>query len=124
MMFVKPQSRDFDDKWPEGWKWNDVAEAADQVYERNPGQNYGSMDGLRYNNEAYEVLSQFFGANGWTDTDFIDGDHNARHDVYGFPPWNTADGLRSGVVRTYLPAAQQQPNFKLMLNTKVIRAVR
>lgn len=123
-MFVKPQSRDFDDKWPEGWKWSDVAEAANRVYDRNPGQTYGSMDGLRYNNEAYNVLSKFFGANGWTNTDFIDGDHNARQDAYGYPPWNLANGMRSGVVRTYLPVAQQQPNFQLMLNTKVIRAVR
>lgn len=124
MMFVKPQSRDFDDKWPEGWKWSDVAEAADRVYERNPGQTYGSEDGLRYNNEAYNVLSEFLAANGWTDTDFIDGNHNARVDAYGYPPWNLANGLRSGVVHTYLPVAQTLPNFKLMLNTKVIRAVR
>jgi cellobiose dehydrogenase (acceptor) len=124
MMYVKPQSRDFDDQWPQGWKWNDVSKAADRLYERDPGQNYGSMDGLRYNNEAYDVLSKFFAANGWSDTDLINGDHNARKDVYGFPPWLTVDGLRSGPIRSYLPLAQQQPNFSLKLNTKVIRAVR
>ncbi|KAF1965150.1 hypothetical protein BU23DRAFT_406878, partial [Bimuria novae-zelandiae CBS 107.79] len=124
MMFVKPQSRDFDDNWPTGWKWSDVSEAADRLYERNPGQNYGSEDGLRYNDEAYGVLSKFLGANGWTETDLIDGDHNARTDVYGHPSWNLVDGLRSGPVRTYLPEAQKLDNFELKLNTKVIRAVR
>lgn len=61
MMYVRPQSRDFDDKWPEGWKWKDVSKADESLYERDPGQNYGSMDGLRYNNEAFDVLSKFFG---------------------------------------------------------------
>ncbi|PVH95650.1 cellobiose dehydrogenase [Periconia macrospinosa] len=124
LMFVKPQARDFDDKWPTGWKWNDVAKAADRLYERNPGQNYGSNDDVRYNNEAYGVLSKFFQGQGWKQTDFIKGDHNARKDVYGYPPWDLANGLRAGPVRSYLPIAKQQKNFKLMLNTNVIRAVR
>jgi cellobiose dehydrogenase (acceptor) len=123
MMFVKPQDRDFDDKWPAGWKSADVAAAADRVWERNPGQTYGSMDGKRYNDEAYDVLSKFFSGQGWTETDFIK-EPNAKQNVFGHPPWNEVDGLRSGVVRTYLPFAQDLPNFKLMMNTKVIRAVR
>lgn len=124
MMYVKPQARDFDDKWPVGWKWDDVSEAADRLYKRQPGQNYGSEDGVRYNDEAYGVLSKFLGANGWKETDLIDGDINARKDVYGHPPWLLADGMRSGPVRTYLPEAQKLSNFELMLNTKVVRAVR
>ncbi|KAF1912017.1 hypothetical protein BDU57DRAFT_598207 [Ampelomyces quisqualis] len=123
MMFVKPQDRDFDDKWPAGWKSADVAAAAARVWERNPGQTYGSMDGKRHNDEAYEVLSRFFANQGWAETDFIK-DPNSKRDVFGHPPWNEAGGLRSGVVRTYLPFAQDLANFKLMMNTKVIRAVR
>jgi cellobiose dehydrogenase (acceptor) len=123
MMFVRPQSRDFDAKWPEGWKSADISEAADRLYERNPGQTYGSSDGTRYNNEAFDVVSGFLEGNGWTQTDAIENP-NDKIDAYSFPPWNLADGLRSGPVRTYLPLAQAQPNFKLELNTKVIRAVR
>ncbi|OAG11596.1 FAD/NAD(P)-binding domain-containing protein [Paraphaeosphaeria sporulosa] len=124
MMFVKPQSRDFDDKWPAGWKWSDVSASADRLYERNPGQNYGSEDGTRYNDEAYGVLSKFLGSNGFTETDLIDGDNNARQNVYGHPPWDLKNGMRAGPVRNYLPEAQKLDNFKLMLNTKVVRAVR
>jgi len=124
IMFVKPQSRDFDDKWPQGWKWNDISEAADRLYERVPGQTYGSEDGLRYNNEAYDVLSKFFEGSGFKQTDFIKGDHNAKKDVYGYPPWMVANGLRSGPVRTYLPKAQKLSNFKLMLDTNVISTMR
>lgn len=123
MMFVRPQERDFDDKWPTGWKWTDVSAAADRVWERNPGQTYGSEDGKRYDDESYNVLSRFFAGQGWTETDFIKNS-NAKVDVYGRPPWNVADGLRSGVVRTYLPLAQKLSNFQLMMNTKVLRAVR
>jgi cellobiose dehydrogenase (acceptor) len=123
MMYVKPQERDFDDKWPAGWKWADVSVAADRVYERNPGQTYGSEDGTRHDDAAYGVLSKFFAGQGWSETDFIK-DPNAKVDVFGHPPWNVADGLRSGVVRTYLPLAQDLSNFKLMMNTNVIRAVR
>ncbi|KAJ8115372.1 hypothetical protein OPT61_g2965 [Boeremia exigua] len=123
MMFVKPQDRDWDDKWPTGWKSSDVAAAADRFYERNPGQTYGSEDGKRYDDESYEVLSKFFSAQGWAETDFIK-DVNSKTDVFGHPPWNVANGLRSGPVRTYLPLAQQLDNFELMMNTKVIRAVR
>lgn len=122
-MFVKPQERDFDDKWPTGWKWTDVSPAADRVWERNPGQTFGSEDGQRYDDAAYDVLSKFFAGQGWSETDFIENP-NAKVDVFGHPSWNVANGLRSGVVRTYLPLAQDLSNFKLMMNTKVIRAVR
>ena len=123
MMYVKPQERDFDDKWPAGWKWTDVSAAADRLYERNPGQTYGSEDGARHDDGAYGVLSKFFASQGWTETDFVKNP-NSKVDVYGHPPWNVADGLRSGVVRTYLPLAQKLKNFKLMMNTSVVRAVR
>ena len=123
MMYVKPQERDFDDKWPAGWKWADVSAAADRLYERNPGQTYGSEDGVRYDDGAYDVLSNFFAGQGWTETDFVKNP-NAKVDVYGHPTWNVANGLRSGVVRTYLPLAQNLDNFELMMNTNVVRAVR
>jgi cellobiose dehydrogenase (acceptor) len=124
MMFVRPQEKDFDAKWPAGWKWADIAAAADRLYERNPGQTSGSADGIRYNNQAYDVISKFLVSNGWSHTDAIEKP-NDKTDAFSYPPWSvTADGLRSGPVRTYLPLAQAKSNFKLELNTKVIRAVR
>jgi cellobiose dehydrogenase (acceptor) len=123
MMYVKPQDRDFDDKWPIGWHSKDVSASAERVWKRNPGQTYGSMDGKRYDDAAYNVLSQFFAGQGWAETDFIK-DPNAKKNVFGRPPWNEANGLRSGVVKTYLPLAQNLSNFKLMMNTKVVRAIR
>ncbi|PSN75267.1 FAD/NAD(P)-binding domain-containing protein, partial [Corynespora cassiicola Philippines] len=123
LMFVRPQEKDFDAKWPAGWKWADVAAAADRLYERNPGQTYGSEDGVRYDDGAYTVLSQFLSANGFQETDSIEKP-NDKLDFYSRPAWSLANGMRSGPVRTYLPLAQAESNFKLELNTKVIRAVR
>ncbi|KAF2727224.1 FAD/NAD(P)-binding domain-containing protein, partial [Polyplosphaeria fusca] len=123
MKFVPPRERDFDDKWPAGWKWNDVADAAARLHERNPGQTYGSEDGVRYNDEAFDVLSKFLSGEGWTETDVIEKP-NEKVDVFSHPPWCLANGLRSGPVRTYLPLAEALPNFTLELNKMVIRAVR
>ncbi|ORX92935.1 hypothetical protein BCR34DRAFT_629431 [Clohesyomyces aquaticus] len=123
MMFVRPQDKDFDDKWPAGWKWSDVSAAADRLYERNPGQTYGSIDGVRYDNQAYDFLSEFLSCNGFSSVDAIK-EPNAKNNVFSHPPWSTANGLRAGPVRNYLPIAQAKSNFKLMLNTKVVRAVR
>lgn len=39
-------------------------------------------------------------------------------------PGRIANGLRSGPIHTYLPLAQARSNFKLQLNTKVVRVVR
>ena len=123
MMFVKPQERDFDDKWPTGWRWSDVSAAASRLYERNPGQTYGLVDKKRYNNEAWNVLSTFLGSNGFSQTDAIENP-NDKVNVYSYPPWNTENGLCSDPVRTYLPLAEAQSSFELILNTQVIRAVR
>lgn len=48
LMFVRPQEADFNDKWPTGWKWDDVSAAAAKLYERNPGTTLASADGKRY----------------------------------------------------------------------------
>ena len=123
LMFVRPQEIDFDDKWPTGWKWADVSAAADRFYERNPGTINPSADGKRYDQGAYDVLSQFLSSNGWSSVDAIE-EPSKKQDVFSHPPWNIKGGLRAGPVLTYLPQAQTMSNFHLELNTKVIRAIR
>lgn len=123
LMFVRPQEIDFDDKWPTGWKWADVSSSADSFYKMNPGTINPSSDGVRYDQGAYTVLSQFFSGNGWSSVDALE-EPNKKTDVFSHPPWNIQDGLRAGPVMTYLPQAQSYSNFHLELNTKVIRAVR
>ncbi|KUJ09933.1 FAD/NAD(P)-binding domain-containing protein [Mollisia scopiformis] len=124
MMFVRPQERDFDDKWPTGWKWSDVSSSADRLYERNPGTTLSSLDGKRYDQQAFTTLQTFFSkAMGFSQVDAIQSP-NAKTAVYSYPPWDAQDGLRAGPVKTYLPLANAVSNFKLKLNTKVFRAIR
>ncbi|KAH9905464.1 hypothetical protein F4778DRAFT_709125 [Xylariomycetidae sp. FL2044] len=123
LMFVKPQDADFNDKWPAGWKAADVKAASDRFFSRNPGTDMPSADGQRYDQGAYDVLSSFLGANGFSSVSSLD-EPNRKTDVFSHPPWNIQDHMRGGPVRTYLPLVQDVNNFKLSLNTKVIRAMR
>ncbi|KZL65928.1 GMC oxidoreductase [Colletotrichum tofieldiae] len=109
LMFVRPRAADFAG-WPEEWRWeNGVALAAEEFYERLPGTILASENGKRYDDGAYEVMSRFLGANGWSEQD-------ALNDI--------AHGLRDSPVRSILPDAEALPNFTLELHTKVLRAVR
>lgn len=123
IQWFPPAQRDFDDKWPSGWRWSDVSAAADRLYERNPGMVRSSADGEFYDQAAYEQLKVFLDANGFSSIDALE-DPNSKDMVYSHSPYNTKDGLRAGPVRTYLPIAQQLSNFKLQLNSTVLRVIR
>ena len=123
MVFVHPPDHDFDNKWPHGWKSNDVSSAADRLYKRNPGTILPSSDGKRYDQTMYTVLSNFFKTLGWKSVDMLQ-DPNSKHQIYSYPAWNIKNQMRAGPVRTYLPLTKNLPNFTLKLNTKVLRLVR
>ncbi|RAL07683.1 FAD/NAD(P)-binding domain-containing protein [Aspergillus homomorphus CBS 101889] len=123
MVFVHPPDHDFNDKWPKGWKWDDVKPAADRLYERNPGSILPSADGKRYDQGLYTVLSNFFSNLGWKAVDMI-SQPNEKHQVYSYPAWNIQDQKRAGPVRTYLPLAEKHKNFNLQLGSKVTRVLR
>ncbi|KAH7150157.1 hypothetical protein B0J13DRAFT_660971 [Dactylonectria estremocensis] len=123
MVFVHPPNHDFDDKWPKGWKWSNVAPSAKRLYARNSGTVLPSSDGQRYDQGLYDTLSTFFSGLGWKSVDMIK-QPNKKHRVYCYPSWNIKNAIRAGPVRTYLPLAQARDNFSLRLSTKVIRLVR
>ncbi|KAI9929501.1 hypothetical protein ASPWEDRAFT_51938 [Aspergillus wentii DTO 134E9] len=122
MVFVHPPERDFD-KWPKGWKWENVQSASERLYQRNPGTILPSADGKRYDQGLYSILSGFFNKLGWKSVDMIAAP-NEKHQVYSYPAWNIENQMRAGPVRTYLPHAKNLKNFSLGLGTKVIRLVR
>ncbi|KAM5356690.1 hypothetical protein ACJ41O_003336 [Fusarium nematophilum] len=123
MMWVKPRAADFEG-WPRGWRWEDgLADAAKSLYKRMPGTILSSADGKRYDDGAFEAMSQFLGSNGWKEVDALNN-VEAKDGVFTHPPWLIHNGLRGGPVRNILPAAEALPNFSLQLNAKVVRAVR
>ena len=121
LMFVKPAAHDFDDKWPTGWKWSDVSSSADAFYERSPG--YILENGTGVDMDAFAVMSGFLEKQGWTHTNALKNP-DAKEKVFSHPPWLIQDGLRGGPIRSYLPLAQAKDNFKLSLNTKLVRVIR
>lgn len=121
MMFVKPAEHDFDDKWPTGWKWSDVSSSAESFYERTPG--YILANGTGEDQTAFTIMSGFLSGNGFSQTNALESP-NEKESVYSHPPWLIRNGLRGGPVRDYLPLAQGKSNFKLSLNTKLVRIVR
>ncbi|TDZ72087.1 Cellobiose dehydrogenase [Colletotrichum trifolii] len=123
LMYVKPRSADFA-TWPEEWHWeNGIAEAADEFYKRLPGTTLASEDGKRYDDAAFDIVSRFLNANGWSEQDALNG-VEAKELMYTHPPWSIANGLRDSPVRAILPDAEILPNFTLELHAKVLRAVR
>ncbi|KAF9876525.1 GMC oxidoreductase [Colletotrichum karsti] len=123
LMYVPPRAADFA-SWPEEWHWeNGVADAAAEFYKRLPGTTLASEDGKRYDDGAFEIMSRFLDANGWSEQDALKNPE-AKELMYSHPPWSIAHGLRDSPVRAILPDAEALPNFTLELNTKVLRAIR
>ncbi|KAK8006945.1 hypothetical protein PG989_000935 [Apiospora arundinis] len=122
LQWIKPTTWDFDG-FPAGWKWDDVAPATARVFERNPGTSLASADGKYYDQAVYQTLTKQLAPYGWREVDSTK-EPDAKVKTYNHPADNVLGGLRSGPVRTYLPLAEAKENFKLRLNTKVIRAVR
>ncbi|KAI3393191.1 hypothetical protein diail_4647 [Diaporthe ilicicola] len=120
--FIHPPAHDFEN-WPTGWSWSDVSKAADRLYSRNPGTTQPSADGKYYDDMAYNVVSSYLDAQGWTNVDSIETP-NEKHMVYSRPAWSITNNLRAGPARTYMPFAEDLDNFTLKLGSKVIQVKR
>lgn len=123
MVFVHPADHDFNDKWPVGWKWPDVAPGAERLYARNPGSSVPSEDGQLYDQALYSTLSTFFDNLNWTAVD-MSVQRNEKFQTYSHPVWNIKDYKRAGPLRTYLPLALQRDNFSLRMGALVTRVLR
>lgn len=120
--FIHPPAHDFNN-WPAGWSWSDVSKAAERLYSRNPGTTQPSVDGKYYDDKAYDVVSSYLDAQGWTEVDSIESP-NEKHMIYSRPAWSITNNLRAGPARTYLPHAEDLDNFTLKLGSKVIQVKR
>ncbi|EHA49676.1 cellobiose dehydrogenase [Pyricularia oryzae 70-15] len=124
LVYVHPPARDFDDRWPSGWKWSDVKPAADRVYAVNPGSQIPSADGRRYDFGLYDTLgSGFLASRGWKAVDQV-AQPDEKHEAYSYPNWNIGDQKRAGSLASYLPVARQQSGFSMQLNASVSRLLR
>jgi cellobiose dehydrogenase (acceptor) len=122
-LWWKPVDVDFDYNFPTGWKSSDVKGAIDRVFKRIPGTDTPSMDGKRYKQEGFDVLSGALGADGWKSV-VANDQQNSKNRVYSHSPFMYENGQRQGPLGAYLPTALARKNFKLLMNTMARRVVR
>jgi cellobiose dehydrogenase (acceptor) len=122
-LWWKPVDVDFDYNFPSGWKSSDVKGAIDRVFKRIPGTDTPSVDGKRYKQEGFDVLSGALGADGWKSV-VANNQQNEKNRVYSHSPFMYENGQRHGPLGAYLPTALARKNFKLLMNTMARRVVR
>jgi cellobiose dehydrogenase (acceptor) len=122
-LWWKPVDIDFDYNFPTGWKSADVKPAIDRVFKRIPGTDTPSMDGKRYKQEGFDVLSGALGADGWKSV-VANDQQNSKNRTYSHSPFMYDNGQRQGPLGTYMVTALARKNFKLWTNTMVRRVVR
>ncbi|KAH7117391.1 hypothetical protein EDB81DRAFT_952865 [Dactylonectria macrodidyma] len=66
MMFVKPNSEDFEN-WPAGWQRDTVEASASDLYERTPGTTSPTKHGELHDQGAWNILSTWLDGNGFTE---------------------------------------------------------
>lgn len=92
LMYIKPRSADFA-TWPEEWHWeNGVSDAAEEFYKRLPGSILASENGKRYDDGAFEVMSKFLDAHGWSEQDALN-DPESKELMYSHPAWSVSDTI-------------------------------
>lgn len=64
-LWWKPNPSDWDVNFPAGWKASDMASATERVFSRIPGTDHPSMDGKRYLQSGFDVVSEGLAAAGW-----------------------------------------------------------
>jgi len=122
-LWWKPVDADFDTNFPSGWKSSDIKPAIDRVFKRIPGTDTPSVDGKRYKQEGFNVLSGALGADGWKQVTAND-QPNAKNRNFAYAPFMYQNAQRQGPLGAYLPTALARKNFKLLTNTMARRVVR
>jgi cellobiose dehydrogenase (acceptor) len=97
-----------------------MAAAAARVFSRIPGTDLPSMDGKRYIESGYNVVSSGLAKSGWKSVtaNSVPGQKNR---TFAHTPYMYANAERGGPMATYLVSANGRSNFKMWLNTSVER---
>jgi cellobiose dehydrogenase (acceptor) len=122
-LWWKPNPVDWDYNFPSGWKSSDVKAATDRVFSRIAGTTVPSVDGKKYYQEGFNVLSNGLKSGGWQATEH-NSSPGSKNRTYGAGPFMFSGGERGGPLATYLSTATKRNNFQLWTNTQVNRVVR
>ncbi|KAI1845097.1 hypothetical protein JX265_002817 [Neoarthrinium moseri] len=122
-LWWRPNPADWDENFPPGWHSRDVAPAESRAFARIPGTDNPSLDGVLYQHEGFDVLSNGFKQAGWKEVK-ANQQPTAKNHTYGRTNYMFDHGERGGPMATYLQTALKRPNFGLYVNTIVKRVVR
>ncbi|KAI1373926.1 carbohydrate-binding module family 1 protein [Hypoxylon crocopeplum] len=122
-LWWKPYALDWDYNFPKGWRSADMASATKRVFSRIPGTDHPSLDGQRYYQQGFEVLSSGLKSAGWTEVTANDVPDKKNH-TFSHAPFMFSGGERGGPMATYLVSASKRNNFHLWMGTAVKRVVR
>lgn len=100
-----------------------MSAAAGRVFSRIPGTDTPSLDGQRYLQTGYSVVSEGLANAGWTSVT-ANNVPSQKNWTYAHTPYMYSHGERGGPMATYLETAMARNNFDLWLNTSVERIVR
>lgn len=99
MLFQTNPSQVFDNSWPEGWQWSDMAPYFDRVRLRVPVTNTPSTDGLPQNTGPATIVHPLYAEAGWAE-----GDTSQPFDgtgIYSRPYVAASKGMRAGPLTGY-----------------------
>lgn len=119
----QPNPSDWDYNFPAGWKSADMAAAVSRVFKTIPGTDAPSMDGIRYLQEGYDVVTTGLANAGWKSV-IANEVPDQKNRTYAHTPYMYINGERGGPLATYLVDAHSRSNFHMWLNTSVKRIVR
>ena len=93
------------------------------MFSRIPGTDTPSMDGKRYYQQGFDVLSGGLGSGGWSKVT-ANSSPDRKNRTFSNAPFMFSNGQRGGPLATYLTSAKKRSNFNLWLNTSVKRVIR
>lgn len=113
----------FDERWPAGWKWQDMARFYDRIRENVPVTPTPSTDGVPQNTGPAQILHPLYASRGFVETD-TSRPFTARG-VYSRPYVAVDGGRRAGPVSGYLlsvaPGGVPDPGLEILLYAKADR---
>jgi cellobiose dehydrogenase (acceptor) len=122
-LWWRPNPKDWDFNFPDGWKASDMAKYEQRVFSRIPGTLFSSMDGVRYLDQGFQVVANGLKSAGWQQVNALEKPA-AKNRTFTHTPYMFSGGERGGPMATYLVSANARSNFKYWTNTQVRRLVR
>jgi choline dehydrogenase-like flavoprotein len=113
----------FDERWPSGWKWQDMEPFFDRIRANVPVTDTPSTDGVAQNTGPAQIIHPLYASRGWVETDT--SWPFTERGVYSRPYVAVQNGRRAGPVSGYLlsvaPDGVPDPGLEILLYAKAER---